>query len=121
MKENAIGLLIFFLFFFSFSFSEDEMLSNTPRTPNTKSKAEWVPEPVYPLPPPPPPPHDMIPPHLETFSRHDPTPPPPSPPPQEAMTPKSWLSKLSPLKSRKDLEAEQNVVDLYYSVSDVRL
>ena len=59
-----------------------------------------------------------------------PTPPPPTPPPPALLQeeenphhPKSWLSRLSPLKSRKDFkqDQEQNIVDLYYSVSDVRL
>ena len=84
-----------------------------------------MPEPVYPLPPPPPPPPPA--PQDDLRKLQQPTPPPPTPPPpaliEEENHNKSWLSRLSPLKSRKDFkqDQEQNIVDLYYSVSDVRL
>ena len=102
-------------------FPEDDRGSTINRL--TKGTSDWLPEPVYPLPPPPPPPPVL----QDEFRGRQPTPPPPTPPPpalpqEEEIHPKSWLSRLSPLKSRKDLKSDpENIVDLYYSVSDVRL
>ena len=121
--------------FLPFLFSEDDQ--NVPKsgTINRRTKgSDWVPEPVYPLPPPPPPPPPINAGDEDDASLVNPssTPPPP-PPPQDPSVPthtetgKSWLSRLSPLKSRKDITSDANdnnntgFVDLYYSVSDVRL
>ena len=116
-------------------FSEDDQAVPKSGTINRRTKGtDWVPEPVYPLPPPPPPPPEREPyddddAHRVNASPTPPPPPLPTPPtvPAQAETGKSWLSRLSPLKSRKDImtsDANENnsgFVDLYYSVSDVRL
>lgn len=118
-----------------FHYSEDDQAVPKSGTINRRTKGtDWVPEPVYPLPPPPPPPPEREPyddddAHRVNASPTPPPPPLPTPPtvPAQTETGKSWLSRLSPLKSRKDImtsDANENnsgFVDLYYSVSDVRL
>ena len=115
-----------------YEFSEDDQAAPKSGTINRRTKgSDWVPEPVYPLPPPPPPPATLEEDDNALLVNPSPTPPPPPPPPPapsvlpvNTETGKSWLSRLSPLKSRKDLTSDANdnaFVDLYYSVSDVRL
>lgn len=103
-------------FFLSFV-TEDDLPSGS--TLRRQKRTDWVPEPIYPQPAesPPPPPFPMD----DRVTVAQTTPPPPTPPPPENLHTKSWLSRLSPIKSKHKSGDEDHFVDLYYSVSDVRL